>query len=618
MNPSFLAPTVGNSTPELGATFSISSATNVFLPPSALGLQSITMTALGQSVFLPPVYSIVPGETKFSIKNNGTYPFGVRDSLGNLLTSITGSGSAIFALDNTTNWSFTGTNLEPGLVTIDNTFGATFIATSAALPQFVALDNNTSIHFAALSSGFAAFVVDNLAKVVNTAVTVDATAGTTPATVFKVSNTSALLITSSGGGAFKAFVLTLTGTSPTYSISVGASANLALAPFTADADNFVGPPKWAQLSPTSYIGSAAFGGANPTSVIALSVAGAVVTAGAVTNIIATSSVTASTTTYALTGTTALVLYKSGGAAPFANNGVVITVAGTVCTVGTPAALTGVASSLTAVSSNCLLSPTKCLVQDDNNTAGSVITSVFTIAATTVTAGTLVSVETGITTSSSYTANAANRYNPHLFPLGTNTSGLWYLDSSGVSRVVVLTESAGVVTAGGLLYRSISGQAANGTESGVILPQGTSEFVSAKLDGVTSSFKIRAVAHKISGATITVGATRYLDGPGLNINNTSATFTRMSSGDYVHTGNGFNSSPGAGGSGSSAALPVFRSNGDAINPRGQIAVTALSNVSLATTAVSSNRIVILGFTYNDATTIAAGTYQVRLLNVEIAQ
>lgn len=616
MNPSFLAPSVGNSAPEVGATFSILSSSNVFLTQSSLGLQSISMSTLGQSVFLPPSYSVVPGQTKFSIKNNGTYPFGVRDSLGNLITSIVGSGSAIFSLDNSSNWLFTGNNLEPGLVTIDNTFSATF--TTTILFPFVALDTNTSIHFSTLASGFAAFVVDNAGKVVSTPVTVSALASDSPRTIFRISSTQALLFFFGNSSLQSAVVLTLSGTSPSLSLSIGTAATIT-SPIGGGwaGEDFVSAPKFAQLSTTLYVFSY-INGTN-TAVQAVSVTGSTVTIGTAANIITTNSVNASTTTYALTATTALVLYKTGAAAPFANNAVVISVAGTTCTVNTPAVLTGCAGSLGAAPPSVLVSATKCVVSDDNNTANSTVAIAVTITGTAVAAGTALnftSATGGIL--NTYVVSSATRYNPHLWALSvgsTNTLGVWFLDVNGVSSALVLSETAGTIVAGTILYRSIS--SGNGTainDFGQIFPQGSVEFLALKQEGPTSAgtiWRFRVVGNKISGTNITAGSSAYTDSisPGASVAANGIGLVRLSSSDYLIV---------TGTNGSVDSIPVIRNNGDAINYRGSIKVPSLFGGQLAQAGTFTNRMVVLGQTQFVGTTVAAGTFQLRLLNVEIAQ
>lgn len=617
MNPSFLVPAVGNSVPELGATFSVSSATNIFLTAASLGLQSISITSLGQSVFLPPSYAVVPGQTKYGIKNNGVLPFGVRDVNGLLLTSITPGGYATFSLDNSSNWVFTGSGLEIGLVTLDNTFSSTFASTVIA--PFVALDNNTSIHFAALASGFSAFVVDNLGKVISTPVTVDATASSLPSIGFKVTATTAIVFYGSSTTNNAVVILTLTGASPSYSISVGTSQNInseTIQTARWDGENFVSFPKIAQLTSTLY--AATFfssTGVTSTCVVAISVSGAAITVGTVVQVVG-GSPSINSVIFPLTSTTAFIWYKSPSSpAPITNFGVVITITGVVCVVGTPQALTGLTSTVVTTPAIVQLSPTKILLQDNNNVSGSVIVSTYTISGTTVTAGTALSIETGTGANSFYVTNSASRYNPHLWAIGPNTAGLWYFDSSGISRVLILTESGGTLTAGTTNFRSISSAAVNSSDSGTLGPQGFPDMISMRNDGVTGAWKTRVEALKISGTSITNGTTYpLLEIPNtVDVSGSGLTVSRMTTGDYVTV---------SGNPSGLTSIAVFRTNGDYVNYRGRISVATI--IGLATSplaaypAVASNRLVILGTTSTEGTSVSAAVAQLRLLNVEIAQ
>lgn len=602
MNPSFLAPTVGFSASELGATVPLVSSSNVFLTPASLGLQNVSMTALGQSIFLPPSYAVVPGQKKFTIRNSGQYPFGVRDAIGNLIASISGGGSVVFSLDSGQNWIFSGTNIDPGLITLDTTFSATFLST--VLLPFVVLDGNTSIHFInPAAGGFSAFVVDNLGKILTVPVVVNASS-TGPVTAFKVSPTSAIVFYAVGGTA-SGVVLTLSGTSPALVLSVGTPT--AFPASTNPTEDFSGPPKLIQLSSTLYLNSYSIGTTN-TGVNALSVSGAVVTAGAAATIISSNGVNNSTTAYPLTATTALILYKSGAAAPFANNAVVISVAGVVSTVGTPTALAACASSVGTTPSSTLASPTKCWVMDDNNTT-TVVLSGVTIAGTSVTAFTANIAESAITANLTYTGVQASRYNPHLYTLGGSSVLCYYYDSSTISRVLVATEAAGVITPGTKLYGNLA-RAAVGSALGGVMGSlgGTSEFVGIIEREASTGYFNTISAAKISGTTLTQGNSLILDISGDPGN---LGISKLASGKYVVSGSGS--------TGSCAGITIFQSNGDVISSFGKIntPLLTLGSSRLPYQGTASNRMVVLGTTQM-GTSVAPATFQLRLLNVEIAQ
>jgi hypothetical protein len=581
------------------ATVNSSITTNATVSGSYV-YQPVAMATMGKSVTLPDATTLSTGGPQYIFKNEGGYPFGVRDSAGTLIMAVAAGGIAYVTLkDNSTaagSWSVIGDNLEPGLITIDNTFSSTYAST--VLAPFVALDSNTSIHFATLSSGFAAFVVDNTGKAVGTPVTVSSTASDLPKAAFKVSSTSAIVFYANGSS-YKAVALTVTGTS----ISVGSAATSPDNNAWAQEDS-VGAPQIAQLASGLYVVSYYQGGAIKT--VAVVVSGATVTIGTAVNIIGSGGVAASTTTYALTATTALVLYLSGASANYTPNAVVVSVSGTTCTVGTPVG-GGAVHSTTGAMSSCLLSSTKA-VWLDNNGGGGVRATAITISGTSVSLGSALSIEAFASATVDYSSNSATRYNPHLFPLSSSTALLWYLDSSGISRAVVLSESGGTVTAGTIMYGSISSAASSAAGYGNPFPQGTTEFVAFRQDGASSSWKYRAVPHKISGTSITTGAVAHLEGPVGTPMVIEQGTVRLTSGDYLVIGSA---------SYSILSLPVFRSNGDAIAYRGNIKVPVLLSANKAQAALASNRLVLLGSTANQGTTIGTSTYQLRLLNIEVA-
>lgn len=586
---------------------SMSVSTDTTLTSASAGYISASMSSIGKSITEAAATTLIVGGPVRIVKNDGGFPVAYRDSTGTLLTSIAPGGVLYATLkDNSTSagvWSVAGNNLEAAIVTIDNVFSSTYPPT--VLAPYVALDDNTSIHFAALSSGFAAFVVDNVGKVLTTPVTVAATGFVF--TAFKVSSTSAIVFYTGTNGS--AVVLTLSGSTPSYTLTVGTPVDAAFSTVGFEGENFINEPKIAQLTSTLYLFAKPT--ASPTNSLrafAISVSGATVTMGSTATLSVTNAVASCATVYALTATTGLVVYKSGSTAPYTNNAVVISVSGTTCTFGTPASLTGVQSTGASTPSSCLLSATKCLVMDDNNAAGAVIVNCFTISGTTVTAETALSVETGITNSSFYTSNNASRYNPHLFALTSSTSLLWYLDNLGESRSVVLTESAGTLSAGIILARAISSGISAAAGYGAILPQGTSEFCSliSQLDSTNSHAPVLTTC-KISGTTLTQGYSINLRAPLPCAIPVTLSVTRMSTGKYVLI-------PSAGIA--QAALFVWASNGTFVTDYGTASMPplGLGSTTSVPRKVSSNRVVVIG---SVPTGGAVSATSLRLLNVEIA-
>lgn len=619
MNPSFLAPSVGNSVPDLGATARTISSSNVYLTPSSLGFQNIAMTVLGQSVFLPPSYSNVPGPNTYSIKNSGTYAFGVRDSTGVLITGISPSGSAIFLLDNVGNWSFTGSGLQPGLVTVDSV--APSDLTNIICVPYVTFDSNTSVHFLSnATGGFRTVIADNIAKTLTfPAQTVSFTQQ--PVAAFKISPTTLIVFNGVAGTATHlASVVTLTGSSPNYSITVAAAATLTVGTSMPawGGETSLSQPHIAQLSPTLYV--AAFVTGTNTSVVAISVSGTTTTIGTIANISTTNAVSDTVTCYPLTSTTALVIYNASAGTPNIN-AVVISVSGTTCTVNLPTSIPGTNNASIAASS-CQLSATKFLCLVNASTTSSIINAI-TVSGTAVSVGASFTLETGITGFNNstptgtegpgYSQSGSTRYNPRLFPLSATTALIWYMDSGQISRCAILTENAGAVTVGAIVYRSISANTISISESGLFLPPGTSEFLSIKQDGnpTGTTYKHRLISHKITGTNITVGQTTPLDTLNSQVNVQSHVAARMDSGDYVLGLSGSNVGP-------AQTLSVFRSNGDVVYLRGTIDVPGLIAYTFAVAKPSSNRLVLIGSSTFSGTPTVVGDTAPRVLMVELAQ
>lgn len=622
MNPSFLAPVVGNSVPDLGATGQISSATNIFLTPASLGYQNIVMTAAGQSVFLPPTYATVPGQREYTFRNSGTYSYGVRDSNGVLQAVVGGGGFAVLSLDNNTTWGITGSNLEAGLTTIDTTLGTTFSNTVYA--PYVVMDSNTSIHFATFPglAGFVAYVVDNLGKVVSTPVTVTVTSQAAPRAAFRITPTTAIIFYAApSGSTHSAVVITLTGSSPNFSVSIGTPASITTGA-TMNAwggENSVGIPRITALTTNLYLAS--FNVSLNASVVAASVSGTTVTFGAIFSAAASGAGIDQTLIYPASSTTGLLIYPNTGTAAIL--AVVITVTGVTCTAGTAQTSPSLnANGSGLICSACQLSPTKYLLFTNNVSTVANVNAV-TVTGTTVAIGATLTIESGVTGFNTSTAtdafgpgyiqSGATRYNPHLSPITTATALVWYMDNAGISRCSVLTESGGTVTTGSLLYSSISGGVVGATDSGQILPQGTTEFVSLKEDGNSTglTYKHRLVAQKISGTTVTAGQSTLIPNLNSQVAMQSHVFLRTTNGDYI-----------LGLSQSSTVSPaesisVYRSNGDYLAFRGFINVPGLTSYTAATAQASANRLVLIGSPIFSGTTQTPATNsQLRILNVEL--
>jgi hypothetical protein len=593
-------------------SITVSSAVSFALSYTSNLYQSVAMTTLGKSITEEdatklPVLSDLHNITRI-IKNDGGYPIGYRDNTGTLITSIAPGGILYASLkDNSTPagvWSVTGTSLEPGLITMDSTFSSTY--TSVVLAPYIAIDNNTSIHFVNLNAGFAAFIVDNAGKVVSTPVTVSATPGEAPVTVFKVDATHIICFYGAGTTTHKAVVITISGVSPALALAVGTAQALAVtstAPWSGE--DFIGATRVVQLTGTTYLSAYGIPGTG-ASVVAITVAGTTVTIGTPVayNTDAGNAYAGTVLAIPLTATTALVSIKSAGTSgDFVS---VVTVTGSTCSVGVRTNLNGTVGDNTGPSAFCVLSPTKVLMLNSTGGANTYVVCI-TITGTTSTA-VVTSVEAAYAAGSSiYTANSATRYNPHLFPLTATTALMWYCDGSSVSRALTLTENAGTVTANAKLYASIS--SSTGIGLGSPTPFNATDFFALVNDLQTAS-KLRLACHKISGTTITVGSAVIADELPIFTTPIHYSMARLSSGDYIVGLTDSASAP-------LVSVLVARTNGDAINKRGSIRMPPLVSGTWPVAAVSSNRIVLIGSTQLNSTTVGASTWQSRLLNVEIA-
>lgn len=565
----------------------------------------VQMASLGQSVTLPAANTLTVGGPQVIIDNTkGAYPAGIRDNSGVLLMAVAPGGVAMVSVkDNSTAagvWSVTGSNLEPGLVTIDQTF-LSFNGSTILVP-FVALDANTSIHFTTLASGFTAFVVDNTGMVLTVPVTVDGTASSTPKAVFRISATQAIVFYGATGTTNSAVVLTLSGTSPSLSVSVGTPATFTTTMGSNwSEENSVNSTHIAQLTSTSYIAGYSGG------VVAIPVSGSAVSIGAAATFVTASLSNRSPIVYALTATTALVLYYAGTT----NIGVyaaVVTVAGTISSVGTAAALgqTVASASPSLPPSSVLLSPTKAIVAITSVDSGPVYAGAVSITGTSVAWGTAVQVESTAHAAielGTYIGATGTRFNPRIWAVGSNTAAMSMVDTAGLSRALVLTESGGVLTVGAKLIGSYSTALSGASGFGALGAQTTSDFITINQIGAAGAWRTTLIPHKISGTTITYGVSQPLRELSPIAAATAFPTTRLSQGDYLVMG------------ANAQALPVFRSNGDALSKRGSIALPNLSGpTSYPLQAVSSNRIVLIGLTQGSG---SAPTQTLRIFNIEVA-
>ena len=611
----------------VGLNLVVSVSDNYTITAGTANYIATTMTTIGKSVKLPSATAMAVGGPSIIIDNTkGSYPVGIRNSSDVLIMAVAAGSEAIVSLkDNSTTagiWSVVGNNLEPGLVTM-NTRLSSFVGSSAMPRPFVALDDNTSIHFALWSGvSFYAFVVDNTGKVISTPILVTASGGQ-PVAAFKISATQAIVFFGSSNTNHSAAVLTLTGSSPNYSISVGTVANttvslssLAGASGCWGGEDFQSDPRIAQLSSSLYVVAATNSINNDGYALAVSVSGTTVTIGALSSTIST--LNNSQTIYPLTSTTALVICKTGSSAPFTMKAAVLSISGTTTTVNT-VNTTLLTSSVNTAPSSVLLSPTMAVIMDDGNVSGTSARAVtLSISGNSVTSSAGVSV---LFTASSgmsvaYGSDLTSRYNPRLWKIGATTAGVW-VKAAGISRTAVLTVSAETVTPGVIYYKGVSTTSSGGGD-GQMLPQGTSEFLSVQQTSPNGEGGFyRVTPSKISGTTITRGFGEILVVPAQISTIVGAVLmAKLSNGNYgiLATGN----QGGDSGTSGITSISIVKSNGDVVINRGSISFPEMwfrGGNAILLPNVSSSRFVLVGAGFGNPSAGNVDTLQV--VNIEVA-
>lgn len=585
---------------------SITSSTT--LTASSAGYQYITMSSELQSVTLPDATTMTVGSPKFYLDNTaGTYICGIRDSTGALLMAIAAGGTAYVSCESIGSaagvWGITGTKLEPGMVTINNTFSSTYdfcYGTCHAV-----FDSNKSLHFLKLASGFAAVAVDNATKAVGTPVTVSATSGDLPIAAFMVTSTTAVVFYGTSGR-ITGIVVTLSSVT---TLAVGTPSS-TLTAANAGAENLAFVlPKLAQLSTGLYLNVWA-----PSTVLthcaAWSVSGTTVTLGTTFVVDAARGYQTSLSVHALTSTTVLVIYQTAASAPFTNNAVVISISGTTCSAGAVQALTGLTSLNNLGGPRVMLSATKCLFISDNNVSGDAKAIAITISGTTCSVGAVATVETGIGVGVYFDSSSATRSNPHLYALTATTALFWYKNSSGISREVILSESAGTITVGTFLYNGISRGAVQAQFDGYPSEFSPTGFLSFIRDANTAGTNYcLAVPHLVSGTTLSLGnnAIRLTTISSASVYNVGIL---MGSGDYLTFSAEDYGSP----------ISVIRTNGVTIDNRGAISLPPSGSpgqpYAFPMFKVANNRLVILTTALSGRT--SGSVAMLSLISVEVAK
>ena len=478
-----------------------STAASFALTSSSNRVQSVTFTADGQSVTLPDATTLSIGGPTFIISNAGTRPFGVRANGGAMLTAVPAGGTAELSLAaNGTaagTWAIEGINLQPALTLGDFTLTSTL---TSNVDASVRLTDNLSLHFARNASGHPFVVaVDSTpgATAVGTPVLIVASNASVEH-AFRISATKAMF--KIAGTSSNVFNVTVSGVVCTVFSAATAAA--------FDQATFTGAPLIAALGANADLFVALDSGGAGVNITAVAVdcSGATPSAGSPVNVSTTvTNAGRAVGLFRIDNTTACAIYidDSGSAgSPFSLRAVVLSLSGTAITVNASAGINDTQPSAPNDGIPvCQLSATSYVVGYVDNSTSDYAAVHIGVSGTTVTFGTPLIVEVGTfdTGQRGYTSMNASRFQPNIFPLTATTTLLTYAGPTGASdpvRHVVLTNSAGTLTAGTILYTLWSGS------SGGNFPQAADGFIAVQEQSTSS--RISNVT--ISGTTLSVTGT----------------------------------------------------------------------------------------------------------------
>lgn len=454
-------------------------------------VRPVAMTTDAQAVTLPDATTLSEGGPVFVLPNTGSRPFILRANGGTMLSAILPGGVAeCYLRDNSTaagSWTVSGRDLSPAAIIGDFTLTSTL---TQNVDASVRLTDNLSLHFARNASGHPFVVaVDSTpgASAVGTPVLIVAS-NFSVQEAYRVTSSKAFIWLSSTGGGYN---IAVSGVTCTVSTNTGG----------APGGTFTGLPTSVLLGASSDI------------LVTMTLSSGVIAAG-VKDLSGVNPGTGTGATivasggqalvglYEVSDTTALALYVDDSGTPgtpFSIRGVVLSLSGTTITVGTSAGLNDVISSTGTNGPPACQHAAGLYTLGYYQASGTLLRAVgITVSGTTVTFGTPVTVETASLGNQDFAQYNANRFQPNMFPLDATRALFTYGFTTGStpSRHVVLTNSAGAVTAGTILYNLWLDQ------DGGNFPQAADGFLAMQEQSTSS--RISNVT--ISGTTLTVTGT----------------------------------------------------------------------------------------------------------------
>lgn len=478
--------------------------TTATLTQSSSRVQPVNMAALGQSVILPDATTLVRGGPIFVVPNKGVNEFGIRDSTGALIGAVAALGDAeCYLEDNSTPagvWSIRGNNLQAGVRLGQFTFPNNLFRTQTVPDTVTWLSDSLLLVTLRDISGqpyVAAATVSSTGITVGTPVLIRAVGAT--AYVLRLSATKAFIAISAASGN-NAFNVTVSGT--TCTVSTGAA--LGFGPDSLVFYRTQCASNYAVLGASSDFIMLPFASGGNLQAVVVNCSGTTPVVGTAVTI------GNGTTDHPYPNirelTTTTVFSVRGDNAGSNNTAAcrILSVSGTTITGGTPVSLNGGGGvgTVSAVSSALpyvVLSSTQVVASWLTGASG-IQAQLFGISGTTITASSVLSVETGMTVSTS----SMGTNNRPLTRLTATTCLLSYLtgESTSVSRDVVLTAGAGTLSAGTIQY----GVSSVSTKPGTRLPLSGNTYFSWNNDTVASGVDTYLQEVTVSGTTVSVGAT----------------------------------------------------------------------------------------------------------------
>lgn len=507
-----------------GITTVISTVTSSTTLTGSYKYVPVEMTSEGQSITLPDATTLSVGGPLFNIDNTkGQYSIGIRDKSNKLIMGVMPGGSALISLKDTSttagSWSVSGELLQPGLTT---TYTATGLAADVALQKYtqVALDNNTFIGIVTpTAGGFAAILIDNLGKTVSSPVAISTRTAANAIAMYKISATSAVLFYNSSSTEISAVVLSISGSSPSLTLSVGSPATIFTGWLFYSSSGIYFPPPIAQLTATSYVVAGKQNGSYQQTCVAFSISGTSVSVGSNTNLSssANSGTIEGVSLIPLTSTTALAFYNDNSSTTYSR---VISVSGTTCTFGSQITVgtygRGTYGQPYMPGGFVKVSSTKVIFSDTGSEFPYL--RALTISGTTITAGTqanLSSVASGPFAGwYGLMNNQGYRYTPILSLISSGTTNYILCnfnettttDTASSGLLVMASETNGTISFGSVKYGFCSygvynGWFSQGNSTG-LLRTGVVQYVTGSNLVLNNNIQ----AYEISGNTLIAGQT----------------------------------------------------------------------------------------------------------------